>query len=187
MEELIQHYFEKKYKYQTILDCLEKFHNIKISRRTFFNKLKEYGLGRRRYNANDDQVNCIQQELDGSGRLLGYRAMWRKLQSHYGIYVRRLTVQTILRELDPEGSRLRKAHRLQRREYLNPGPNFCWHADGYDKLSHLVFPCMDVSMVIVGKSCGLRLVNKQQSTRNRKIVPGLYKRTTRLSNRIKNG
>ena len=29
MEELIRYYFEKKYKYQTILDCLEKFHNIK--------------------------------------------------------------------------------------------------------------------------------------------------------------
>ena len=147
MEELIRYYFEKKYKYQTILDCLEKFHNIKISKRTLLNKLKEYGLGRRRYNANDDQVrNCIQQELDGSGRLLGYRAMWRKLQSHHGIYVRRLTVQTILRELDPEGSRLRKAHRLQRREYLNPGPNFCWHADGYDKLKPFGFPihgCVD--------------------------------------------
>ncbi|XP_028409487.1 uncharacterized protein LOC114532100 [Dendronephthya gigantea] len=147
MEAAIRYYFNKQYKYQTILDCLEKFHDIKISKRTLLNKLKEYGLGRRRYNANDDQVReCIQQELDGNGRLLGYRAMWRKLQSHHGIYVRRLTVQTILSELDPEGSRLRKAHRLQRREYLNPGPNYSWHADGYDKLKQFGFPihgCID--------------------------------------------
>ena len=85
MEELIRYYFEKRYKYQTILDCLEKFHNIKISKRTLLNKLKEYGLGRRRYNANDDQVrNCIQQELDGSGRLLGYRAMWENFSHTTG-------------------------------------------------------------------------------------------------------
>ena len=45
-----------------------------------------------------------------------------------------------------QDSRLRKAHRLQRREYLNPGPNFCWHADGYDKLKSFGFPihgCID--------------------------------------------
>ena len=126
---------------------MEKFHNIKISKRTLLTKLKEYGLGRRRYNANPDQAReCIQQELNGSGRLLGYRAKWRKLQSKYDIYVRRSTVQTILCELDPDGSRLRKAHRLQRREYLNPGPNACWHADGYDKLKPFGFPihgCID--------------------------------------------
>ena len=60
--------------------------------------------------------------------------------------MRRLTVQTILRKVDPEGSRLRKAHRLQRREYQNPGPNFCWHADGYDKLKPFDFSihgCID--------------------------------------------
>ena len=72
--------------------------------------------------------------------------MWRRLQSNHGIYVRRLTVQTVLRELDPEGSHLRKAHRLSRREYLNPGLNHCWHADGYDKLKPYGFPihgCID--------------------------------------------
>ena len=147
MEEAIRHYFKKNYKYSTILQFLEKFHNIKLSKRTLIRKLQEYGLGRRKYNANRDQVEqAIRQELNGSGRLLGYRAMWRRLQSNHGIYVRRLTVQTVLRELDPEGSQLRKAHRLSRREYLNPGPNHCWHADGYDKLKPYGFPihgCID--------------------------------------------
>ena len=98
MEEAIRHYFKKNYKYSTILQFLEKFHNIKLSKRTLIRKLQEYGLGRRKYNANRDQVEqAIQQELNGSGRLLGYRAMWRRLQSNYGIYVRRLTVQNVLR------------------------------------------------------------------------------------------
>eukprot|EP00794_Sanderia_malayensis_P020839 gene20839-22882_t len=57
-------------------------------------------------------------ELDGPGRLLGYRALWRKLQLRYGITTPRSTVQTLLRELDHEGSRLRQAHPLKRRHKI---------------------------------------------------------------------
>ncbi|CAB3999994.1 PREDICTED: LOW QUALITY PROTEIN: uncharacterized protein LOC107355764 [Paramuricea clavata] len=48
--------------------------------------------------------------------------------------------------MDPEGTRLRQAHRLKRRNYINPGPNNCWHADGYDKLKPYGLPihgCID--------------------------------------------
>lgn len=147
MEEAIRHYFGKNYQYKTILMLLDKFHGIKISKGTLLNKLKDYGLRRRRNVVDRNHVRvCIQQELGGSGQLLGYRAMWRRLQSKYDIQVLRLVVQTILREVDPEGSRLRRANRLRRRNYLNPGPNYCWHADGYDKLKPFGFPihgCID--------------------------------------------
>ena len=147
MEEAIRYYFGKNYQYSIILQFLDKFHGIKISKRTLLNKLKEYGLSRRTYNASEEQVKeCIERELDGTGQLLGYRAMWRRLRSKYDINVPRVMVQTLLREIDPEGSRLRRAHRLKRREYLNPGPNHCWHADGYDKLKPFGFPihgCID--------------------------------------------
>ena len=95
----------------------------------------------------DDQLlrQLILQELDGPGRQLGYRALWRKLQLKYSIGTPRSTVQTLLRELDSGGSRLRQIHRLKRREYLNPGPNYWWHADGYDKLKPYGFPCMAAS------------------------------------------
>ena len=131
MEGAVRYYFGKNYKYTTILEFLEKFHDIKISKRTLLNKLKEYGLSRRTYNANEEQVRqCIQRELDGSGQLLGYRAMWRRLRSKCNINVRRVMVQSLLKEMDPEGTKLRRSHRLKRREYLNPGPNHCWHTDG---------------------------------------------------------
>lgn len=51
-----------------------------------------------------------------------------------------MVVQDLLRELDPEGSESRKAHRLKRRVYCNPGPNYAWHIDGYDKLKPWGFP-----------------------------------------------
>lgn len=52
----------------------------------------------------------------------------------------RCVVSKLLRELDPEGTEFRKSRRLKRREYSNPGPNFAWHIDGYDKLKPYGFP-----------------------------------------------
>lgn len=41
-----------------------------------------------------------------------------------GLRVPRVVVQDILRKLDPQGTELRKAHRLKRRVYSNSGPNY---------------------------------------------------------------
>ena len=106
MEGAVWYYFGKNYKYTTILEFLEKFHDIKISKRTLLSKLKECGL--RMY-----LRQCIQHELDGSGQLLGYRVMWRRLRSKYNINVRRVMVQSLLKEMDPEGTKLRRSHRLK--------------------------------------------------------------------------
>ena len=38
-----------------------------------------------------------------------------------GLYVPRIIVQGLLKELDPEGTQLRRARRLKRRIYYNPG------------------------------------------------------------------
>ena len=40
----------------------------------------------------------------------------------------------LLSVIDPEGTKVKKSRRLQRRIYLNNGPNYLWHTDGYDKL-----------------------------------------------------
>ena len=71
----------------------------------------------------DDQLlkQSILQELDGPGRLLGYRDLWRKLQLMYSMRTPRSNVQTLLCELDPEGTRLRQIHRSKRRSTLNLG------------------------------------------------------------------
>ena len=52
----------------------------------------------------------------------------------------------LVRELDPNGSGNQKTHRLRRRQYVSVGSNFCWHADGYDKLKPyglLIHGCVD--------------------------------------------
>lgn len=114
---------------------------------------------------------CILEELDGSGKMLGYTAMWRRLQSKYGLRIPHSIVQIILQEVDPEGSRLRRANRLYRRSYLNPGPNYCWHADGYDKLKPYGFPihgCID------GFSRKIMWLNIVRSNNNPQVVGRLF-------------
>jgi len=51
-----------------------------------------------------------------------------------GKRVLHIIVQELLKEIDPEGSDLKKAHCLKKRKYHNPGPNYAWHCDSYDKL-----------------------------------------------------
>ena len=101
--EAIRCHFQRNYSYDTILEFLNEFHGISMSKRTLLNRLRGYGLS---------------SELQGSGNLLGYRAMWRRLSLKYEINVPRSAVEELLRQIDPEGVRSRRAHRLQRRRYV---------------------------------------------------------------------
>ena len=70
----------------------------------------------------------IQQKLEGSGCMVGYRSMWHTLRLE-GYVVPRSVVQIMLKEIDPEGCRERQAKRLKKKIFSVPGPNL----DGYDK------------------------------------------------------
>lgn len=52
----------------------------------------------------------------------------------FNFSVKREDVRIIMRVLDRQGTRFRKANRLVRRQCRCPGPNLVWHADGFDKL-----------------------------------------------------
>ena len=148
-EQAIRHYFHSGFQHNVILQFLSRYHGITMSSRTLCYRLKQFGLSRRHAPEEIDEervAHLIRQELNGDGCLLGYRAMWRLIRRKYHVKVPRRVVQRLLREIDPEGSNERRSHRLKRREYNNPGPNFCWHADGYDKLKPHGFPihgCID--------------------------------------------
>ena len=47
--------------------------------------------------------NAVQKELEGPGKLLGYRAMNQKLRMEYNVKVPRHLVHNMMYELDPEG------------------------------------------------------------------------------------
>jgi len=68
--------------------------------------------------------------------------MWNTLRVKYGLCIRREEAASLLRRLDPAGVAERKRHKLKRRKYTSPGPNYCWHVDGtdIDKLKPFGFP-----------------------------------------------
>ena len=73
-----------------------------MSRRTLINCLKSNGLFRRSYNVDDNLVRqYIIEELDGSGSLCGYRAMWKRLNAKHLVNIPRSVVARLLKEIDP--------------------------------------------------------------------------------------
>ena len=140
--EVIESYFYSGLEYEAILRLLKKFHNIEMSMSTLKRRLKELNLKRKdREGLNMNAITeIVKKELNGPGCMFGYRSMWHTLRVKYGLFVPRNEVQVILKELDPEGTEERKRHRLKRRLYEVPGPSYCWHIDGYDKLKPYGFP-----------------------------------------------
>jgi len=134
-DELIERYFNLGLSYLEIAMFLNVTHGMPISMRQLKRILQSRGLRRRR---NPDNiwtvVTKIQQELNGSGKCIGYRQMHQRLRVIYGLVVSRETVRRSLRILDPIGVEDRSRRRLRHREYRGRGPNFIWHLDGYDKL-----------------------------------------------------
>ena len=135
-ESTIKYYFCSGFEYKEILSHLKKRHNHSISKRTLLRRLKSYGLSRRHHQVSPNNYLQLRTRLEeiikGPGSCAGYRTVWHTLQIE-GFQVPRNVIATLLKELDPEGTDFRKARRLKRREYHNPGPNYAWHIDGYDK------------------------------------------------------
>ena len=91
-------------------------------------------------------ITAVVEELHSCGHNLSYRALWYKLKTKYNLIVKRTTVYRMLQIADPEGIANRFENKLKRRQYLNPGPNFTWHIDGYNKLKQFGFAihgCID--------------------------------------------
>lgn len=146
-EDVIQRYFHLGFSYAEILVFLSVYHGIQISFTTLKRILRTLRL--RRHSQNTDWnfvVYCVEHELSGSGRDLGYRSMQGRLQFVHGLVVPRERIRLILRYLDPVGVQSRQQRRLRRRQYLSKGPNFIYHIDGWDKLKRFglcVHGCID--------------------------------------------
>ena len=134
-EEIIENYFNLGLTASEIALFLVSVHGIRISLRHLKRILRQLGCTRRRHPSDlNEVVQAVEEELRGSGSLLGYRAMHQRLINQYGLVTTREIVRHVLRIFDPEGVEYRSRHRLRRRLYRCKGPNYLWHIDGYDKL-----------------------------------------------------
>ncbi len=116
-------------------------------------------------------IAAIHKELQGSGKCLGYGTMWKRLLTTYKIHVKRSPVLELLWIMDPEGVNRRKSHRLIRRKYSNPGPNFVWHMDGYEKLKPYGFA---IHGAIDGFSRKILWLRVARSNNDPKIIANYY-------------
>ena len=110
--------------------------------RQLYNILKTFNLKRRTlhtFTPLDTVVDIIHKELNTYGQTVGYRSMWHRLRVNYNMKEMRNDVMDKMKLLDPEGTHLRKTHRLKRRVYCAKGLNYIWHLDGYDKLNPFCF------------------------------------------------
>ena len=139
-DEVIESYFHLGFTAQEIVLFLTNVHCMYISLRHLKRILRRLGCRRRRFQSDlDEVVDEVQQEIKGSGRLLGYRVMYQRLLNHHRLVTTREVVRHILRVFDPEGAKHRSRHRLRRRVYRFKRSNFLWHIGGYDKLKPFGF------------------------------------------------
>ena len=81
---------------------------------------------------------AVAKEIDGPGKLLGYRAMQKKLRQEHELNVPRDLVYAVMQEVDPEGLETRggvgNGRQKKKGKYTTRGPNFVHSLDGHDKL-----------------------------------------------------
>ena len=136
---IIGSYFNRGYQYTEIVGLLEKYHGVTITLRTLKRKLREHSLRRRGNNYDEVTVReLITRGMNDAGRLGGYRYMWYALRLRHHINIPRQVAVTIMKEIDPDGVRERRARRLTRRNFISFGPNFTWHIDGKRYILELI-------------------------------------------------
>ena len=105
-----------------------------LSIRSLRRILSSARLYRRKHNSDILEVAMfLMNEIEESGQLHGYKFMHLKCIQR-GFVVNQNTVRLLLHIIDPVGIENRRRNRLRRRMYQNPGPDFMWHVDSYDKL-----------------------------------------------------
>ncbi|XP_045158598.2 uncharacterized protein LOC123524453 [Mercenaria mercenaria] len=134
MDDFIKTYFASGMKYREILLCLEKINGFKVSLRSLKRILSRMKLFRRINKSDQLSVGLyVMENVMTSSKQLGYKMMHQKLLQE-GYVVTQETVRLMMHICDKEGIEQRRRTGLQRRMYLNLGPNYLWHIDGYDKL-----------------------------------------------------
>lgn len=155
-----------------ILGFLTFLHGIVISRRTFYRITKKLGLKRNRAsNSGMDIYRQMTYLLREGYSNLGYRSLWKLLNTQCGIRVTQKAVRLMLGVLDPEGVSLRSSHRLRRRRYCSKSPSFTTHIDGYDKLKPFG---ISIHGAVDGFSRKILWLKAMPSNKNPRVVARFY-------------
>lgn len=134
-------YHRQGYSHLDICGFLLLVHNTVVSLSQMKRILRRLGLKRRDSSSPlRDVIREIRAIYNRGFADCGYKTIWRMVNTTTNVKVTQETTRLVLKAIDPAGVTLRSAHRLRRRTYINKGPNFAIHIDGYDKLKPFGIP-----------------------------------------------
>jgi hypothetical protein len=134
-EDLVRYYFNRSFTIQDICGFLVCVHHMVVSHTTVKRILKRLKLNRNGVESPLEEIVTSIINLHALGyNDLGHKALWKHLNTRCGLRATQETVRIALQIIDPIGVELRRRNRLRRRRYINKGPHFLLHIDGYDKL-----------------------------------------------------
>ena len=139
LEKDLRSHVQKQMQRNEILDyVLRDYPDYSWSLRTLDRRLRYFDIYYINRNISLDEVrNAISNELNGPGKLLGYRAMHLKLRQKYDMNLPRDDVYNLLSEADPEGLAERRPgfkKKKKKGNFSSKGSNWVWSLDGHDKL-----------------------------------------------------
>lgn len=123
---------------QEILDYMVRdYPQYAWSLRSLDRRLAHFRIKHTNYAIPIDQVKeVVKLELDGPGKLLGYRALHQKIRQVHNMNVPRDLVYDIMSDVDPDGLRERALGNKKRKKghFTTRGVNWVYSLDGHDKL-----------------------------------------------------
>ena len=140
LKENLEEYSRQGLLRSEILSFMKRdFSQYAWSLRTLDRRMREFGLYRTDRTVTEDALrNAVKEELDGPGKLLGYRAMTNKIRQNHDLKVPRRIIHAIMFDLDPKALEQRGfANRDRPRikgKFTTSGPNWVHSLDGHAKL-----------------------------------------------------
>lgn len=114
------------------------FNHYAWSVRTLDRRLRHFEIRFHDQGVTVDQVQeAVRQELQGPGKLLGYRALHQKIRQVHDLAVPRDLVHAVMYDQDPDGLERRTPGFKTKKEkgnFTSRGPNWVHSCDGHDKL-----------------------------------------------------
>ena len=139
LQEDLRNYVRQNMKRKEMLDFLKRdFPTYAWSIPTLDRRLRYFNIFYTDTNVTLDEVKeAVGKELEGPGKLLGYRALHQKIRQEHLLNVPRDLVYTVMKEMDPEGLESRAVgvkNKKKKQPFTTRGPNWVHSVDGHNKL-----------------------------------------------------
>ena len=138
LKEQLQRYVNRGLQNTEILSFMKRDFDSYAWSRSLERRLQSFNIKRIDRAVTVEEVTAaVSKELEGPGKLVGYRAMYQKIRQEHNLNVPRNLVRAVMYDLDPEGLEARQPlgkRRRQKGHFVTKGTNWVHSMDGHDKL-----------------------------------------------------